>query len=104
MNDTSDFGTRLRLERVKRGLYQQEMADLLGHSVKTEEGYERGWKTPSIGRVGEIAKTLGTPVGWLLGGGPTFAYECTTEDYIKVVNAGFQALADEIAKLKERKE
>lgn len=91
----STFGNRLRLLRSERGLYIYEMADALHHAKKTQEDYERDMKMPSIERAMEIANYFGCPLGWLLGEGKTFAYESTTEDFIKVVNAGFQAMAEQ---------
>ena len=67
---------------------------------KTQEDYERDVKMPSIERAMEIASYFGCPLGWLLGDGDTFAYEITTEGFMRDVNNGFNALTAEIAALR----
>ena len=96
----STFGNRLRLLRSERGLYIYEMAEELHHASKTQMDYEHDVKMPSIERAMEIASYFGCPLGWLLGDGDTFAYESTTDGFIRDVNNGFNALADEIAALR----
>ena len=96
----STFGGRLRLLRTERGLYIYEMAEELHHASKTQMDYERDVKMPSIERAMEIASYFDCPLSWLLGEGKTFAYESTTDGFIRDVNNGFNALAAEIKALK----
>ena len=94
------FGDSLRLLRTERGLYIYEMAEELHHAKKTQEDYERDVKMPSIERAMEIAGYFGCPLSWLLGEVETFAYESTTEGFMRDVNNGFNALTAEIEALR----
>lgn len=67
---------------------------------KTQEDYERDVKMPSIERAMEIARYFGCPLSWILGEGDTFAYESTTDGFMRDVNNGFNALTSEIAALR----
>ncbi|MEO9101766.1 MAG: helix-turn-helix domain-containing protein [Rhodoferax sp.] len=61
------IGPRLRALRRRRGLTIAE----LGQAVHIDKAHvsriERGLKTPSIGTLARIAKTLDAPIGYLIG-------------------------------------
>src|ERR1700690_867848 len=64
MDDTEEFGARLRAYRCAAGLSQQELADKSGLSAKTIGNLERGrarWPHPSS--VLPLADALGLPAG-----------------------------------------
>jgi len=56
-------GARVRERRIILGLSQQQMADHLGVTYQQAHKYERGINRISAGRLYEIAKFLGVPVG-----------------------------------------
>lgn len=70
----SDFGTRLRQIRVERDMTQFDFANLLGHSLRTEQEYETNRRDPGIKRAQEIAEQLSVPWLWLIGYGDTFPW------------------------------
>ena len=72
---TSDFATRLRQVRVELHMTQQEAADYLGHSLRTQQAYENDCKDPGTRRAKEIAECFGVPFLWLIGYGETFSCE-----------------------------
>ncbi len=62
-NDLDRFiGKRVREERVRRGLSQQNLADVLGITYQQEHKYERGINRISAARLFQIAKALGAQV------------------------------------------
>lgn len=60
---------RLSRARSRKGLYQRELADLTGLSVKTISGYETGDFNASPRRVAVLADALGVSPGYLYGDG-----------------------------------
>lgn len=61
-------GLRIRERRIMLGLSQQQMADLIGVTYQQAHKYERGINRISAGRLHEIARVLGVPVGYLFEG------------------------------------
>ena len=60
------FGLNLRLERTKRGLSQEEFADLIGLHRTFEGQLERGQRGVHIAELPRIAKALGVRPGDLI--------------------------------------
>ena len=62
--DGSDryIGTRVREERVRRGLSQQNLADALGITYQQAHKYERGINRISASRLFQIAQILDVPI------------------------------------------
>src|ERR1700746_3359436 len=56
-------GARIRERRIMRGLTQQQLAELIGVTYQQAHKYERGINRVSAGRLFEIARVLGVPVG-----------------------------------------
>ena len=52
-------GSRIRLQRIMRGLTQSEVAKLVGISFQSVQKYERGENRVSASRLHEFAKALG---------------------------------------------
>ena len=52
------FGARLREMRLKRGLTQPEIADLVGTSASNISDLERGIKVPTLTTVARLADAL----------------------------------------------
>ena len=68
-NDTDrHVGARIRERRIMLGLSQQQMADLIGVTYQQAHKYERGINRISAGRLYEISRVLGVPVGYYFEG------------------------------------
>jgi transcriptional regulator with XRE-family HTH domain len=61
-----DFGRRLKVERVKRGLTQRQFADLIGVDRAFEGQVERGQSGMNIRALPRIAQALDTDLCLLL--------------------------------------
>lgn len=61
-----EFGRALRELRLKRGMTQQQLADLLGTSKQVVSRYESGQNSPKVKTIQEYATKLGIPVERLL--------------------------------------
>lgn len=57
-------GARIRDRRIKLGLSQQQMADMIGVTYQQAHKYERGINRISAGRLREIALVLDVEVGY----------------------------------------
>jgi transcriptional regulator with XRE-family HTH domain len=64
--DLQRFGARVRAERERLGLSQEELADRGGMHRTYLGGVERGERNIGLLNVIRIAKALGVPVGELL--------------------------------------
>jgi transcriptional regulator with XRE-family HTH domain len=62
-----DLGTRIRTQREKRGLKQNDIAHALQISPQAVSKWERGENAPDISLLGPLAKLLSVSVDWLLG-------------------------------------
>lgn len=62
-----DLGARIRLQREKRGLKQNDVAHALQISPQAVSKWERGENSPDIILLVPLAKLLGVSVDWLLG-------------------------------------
>lgn len=62
------FQKRLKSSRVKKELSQQDMADILGISVRSYQRYEaiNGFCIPSVETLVLIADALDVSIDWLL--------------------------------------
>lgn len=68
MNEKNDtFGVRLREQRTKRNMSQEEMARLLGTSKQVISRYENGLRIPKITIANEYASILGVSLTFLMG-------------------------------------
>src|SRR6516164_11301165 len=61
-------GARIRQRRIMMGLTQQQLAELIGVTYQQAHKYERGINRVSAGRLFEIARVLGVPVGFFYEG------------------------------------
>jgi transcriptional regulator with XRE-family HTH domain len=61
-------GHRIHERRIMLGLTQQEFAELVGITYRQAHHYERGINRVSAGRLFEIARVLGVPVGYFYEG------------------------------------
>ncbi len=62
-----DLAGRIRLQREKRGLKQNDIAHALQVSAQAVSKWERGENAPDIILLVPLAKLLGVSVDWLLG-------------------------------------
>ncbi len=56
------IGLKIKIERVKRGLSQEQLAELADLSRPTIGAIERGERSPSFDSVEAIAEAFGMPV------------------------------------------
>lgn len=61
------FNIRLREMRMKRGLTQQRLSDILGIAIRSYQCYETGTRTPNYSLLIRIADTLDVSLDYLLG-------------------------------------
>lgn len=61
------IGERLKKERIKRGLSQQQLGDMLGVTKVSICGYETGTRTPTLETFLDILKILDLTPDYLLG-------------------------------------
>ncbi|HOE64956.1 MAG TPA: helix-turn-helix domain-containing protein [Candidatus Hydrogenedentes bacterium] len=61
-----DLGLRIRAQREKRGLKQQDVANALGISPQAVSKWERGENAPDIAVLSPLARLLGVSADWLL--------------------------------------
>ena len=71
--DYSAIGQRIKVLRKKKKLNQQELADLLGKSLRTVQKYETGEIEVSIAIINQLADLLDSTPTFILG------YETNTE-------------------------
>jgi len=62
-----ELGGRIRLQRMKRGLRQQDLANALNVSPQAVSKWERGENAPDILLLTSLGGLLGVTVDWLLG-------------------------------------
>ena len=70
-SDNAAIGLRIRTLRKRKGYNQQELADILGKSLRTVQKYESGEIEVSIAVANQLAEVLDTT--------PTFLYGYETE-------------------------
>lgn len=61
------IGERIKKERIKRGMSQQQLGDLLGVTKVSICGYETGTRTPSLDTFMEMLNVLKLSPDYLLG-------------------------------------
>src|SRR5215468_7482529 len=61
-------GARIRDRRIMLGLTQQQLAEMIGVTYQQAHKYERGINRVSAGRLFQIARALGVPVGTFFDG------------------------------------
>ena len=66
-SETNTIGLRVRKLRKQKGYNQQELANLLGKSLRTVQKYENGEINISVAMINEIARVLEVPSTYLLG-------------------------------------
>ena len=60
------LGDRIRRQREKRGIKQQDIAHALQVSPQAVSKWERGENAPDISLLGPLARLLGVSTDWLL--------------------------------------
>jgi transcriptional regulator with XRE-family HTH domain len=61
-------GSKIRQQRVRMGLSQQQVAELIGVTYQQAHKYERGINRISVGRLWEMARVLSVPVDYFFEG------------------------------------
>jgi transcriptional regulator with XRE-family HTH domain len=67
MNEKARFGICLKTIRLRRGLTQEDLAELIDRSVDSISNMERGVSAPSYETLTRLAEKLGVPVEALSG-------------------------------------
>ena len=65
--DNAEIGLRIRTLRKRKGYNQQELADILGKSLRTVQKYESGEIEVSIAMANQLAEVLDTTPTFLFG-------------------------------------
>ena len=65
--DYSAIGQRIKALRKRKGYNQQELADIIGKSLRTVQKYESGEIEVSIAVVNQLAEVLETTPTFILG-------------------------------------
>lgn len=87
-DEKRELGKKIKAVRKKKGLSQEQLANLVGYKVGTIAKYEQGDRVPDIGILRKIAEVLecsladiaGTPDDAIL---ETIRFDEAVEDYIK---------------------
>lgn len=61
------LGEKLKSLREERGMFQRDLAELLGVGVSTISGYEKDLKRPKSSNLKKIADFYGVTIDYLLG-------------------------------------
>ena len=62
-----EIGARIRMARLRLGLSQSELGDLVGVTYQQINKYESGRNSISAVRAIDVSNALEVPTGWLLG-------------------------------------
>ena len=97
MKMNSDVGSRIRSLRIRSGIEQKELADILGYkSDTTISKWEKGINLPSGGKLTKLAKILNTSVDFILYGGNFDDVTLDLKDFInKATFFGNTPLSDD---------
>jgi len=60
------FGKNVKIERIKKDLTQEQLAEIMGVSSNYIAYIENGRQNMSLGKILELAKTLDVPISRLL--------------------------------------
>lgn len=61
------FAQRIREQRMLRGMYQREMAELAGIKLRSYQLYEQGKTEPNIDALISFANALDVSIDYLVG-------------------------------------
>ncbi|MGH2878968.1 MAG: helix-turn-helix domain-containing protein [Solirubrobacteraceae bacterium] len=59
-----EIGRRIAEARAAKGLTQQQLAEKIGHAVRTIAAWEGNTRHPRTDAMAQIAEALGHPVAW----------------------------------------
>lgn len=93
-------GARIRDARIKNGLTQEQLGDLVGISKVSICGYEQGTRTPTLATFLELLKVLKIDSNYLLGLDVSVVAEQNQELSVKIRKEDL-ALLNEIKRNKE---
>ena len=60
------FGKNVKIERIKKDLTQEQLAEIMGVSQKYVASIERGKENMSLGKILELSKSLNVDIETLL--------------------------------------
>lgn len=64
--DLKNFGKKIKIERIRNEISQEELAELVGVSTRSISLIENGRQHPKFFLVAEIAKKLNIDINFLL--------------------------------------
>lgn len=91
------IGSRIKEERIKRGLSQQQLGDLLDVTKVSVCGYENGTRTPTMETFMKLMEVLDMSPDYLLGRDINVISE-EEEKYVKKMSKIDLQIIDEIKK------
>ncbi len=90
-------GSRIKEERLKRGMSQQQLGDLLGVTKVSVCGYENGTRTPTMETFLKLIDILDLAPDYILGRDVNVVCE-EEEQYVKKISNSDLAIIEEIKK------
>jgi transcriptional regulator with XRE-family HTH domain len=80
LHDSESIGSRLREERKKSGLTQDQVAEVLGISKRTQANYEAGSSDAPAWYLSKVMREPGFDVHYILSGQHTTATEASLSE------------------------
>lgn len=106
--DYSVIGRRIKSFRKKKGLSQQDLANILGKSLRTIQKYESGEIEVSIGLMYDLASVFNVPITELLGINPESSAasksspeEVKRDRFIRIAEQRTQKVLDSLYQLRK---
>ena len=91
----AQVGSRVRLRRMLIGMSQEKLGELLGLTFQQVQKYEKGVNRIGAGRLFEVARILGVPIGYFyesvsgqLAGARGFSEKEDSQPVIEFVSSG----------------
>ena len=88
------IGKRLKEARVKKGMSQEELGNLLGVSKVSICGYEKGTRTPTMENFLDLIEILNLEPDYVLGRDRTVVSETKREYKLKMADEDIQIIKE----------
>ncbi|WP_339495380.1 helix-turn-helix domain-containing protein [Pseudomonas sp. RA_105y_Pfl2_P56] len=92
MHDSESIGSRLREERKKSGLTQDQIAEVLGISKRTQANYEAGSSDAPAWYLSKVMREPGFDVHYILSGQRTTATEASLSEVENLLVTQYRAI------------
>lgn len=93
MHDSEDIGSRLREERKKSGLTQDQVAEALGISKRTQANYEAGTSDAPAWYLSRVLREPAFDVHYILSGQRTTATEASLSEVENLLVTQYRSIA-----------